>query len=144
MQRSKAANPFLQAASCPLWSWEDVFPLCVVLARCIFVASLFSEASNINGCQRQAMRLDGPSVCPAVTYPEPCCVLVYVARALVKLVRNFDKKYTLIIVSSPSACDHRITEWSGLEGTSVGRLVQPPAEAGSPTAGCTGPCPGGS
>jgi len=37
-----------------------------------------------------------------------------------------------------------ITEWSGLEGTSVGHLVQPPAEAGSPTAGCTGPCPGGS
>ena len=28
---------------------------------------------------------------------------------------------------------HRITEWSGLEGTSVGHPVQPPAEAGSPT-----------
>jgi len=39
---------------------------------------------------------------------------------------------------------HRITEWSGLEGTSVGHLVQPPAEAGSPTVGCRGPCPGGS
>jgi len=37
----------------------------------------------------------------------------------------------------------RITEWSGLEGTSVGHPVQPPAEAGSPTAGCTGPRPGG-
>ena len=37
---------------------------------------------------------------------------------------------------------HRITEWSGLEGTSEGPLVQPRAKAGSPTAGCTGPCPG--
>ena len=34
---------------------------------------------------------------------------------------------------------HRITEWLGLEGTSVGHPVQPPAEAGSPTAGRTGP-----
>jgi len=40
--------------------------------------------------------------------------------------------------------NHRITEWWGLEGTSVGHPVQPPAEAGPPTAGCTGPCPGGS
>ena len=39
---------------------------------------------------------------------------------------------------------HRITEWRGLEGTSVGHPVQPPAQAGSPRAGCTGPCPGGS
>jgi len=39
---------------------------------------------------------------------------------------------------------HRITEWSGLEGTSVSHPVQTPAQAGSPTAGCTGPCPGGS
>jgi len=38
----------------------------------------------------------------------------------------------------------QITEWLGLEGTSVGHLVQPPAEAGSPRAGCRGPCPGGS
>jgi len=30
----------------------------------------------------------------------------------------------------------------GLQGTSVGHPVQPPAEAGSPTAGCTGPRPG--
>ena len=33
---------------------------------------------------------------------------------------------------------HRITEWSGLAGPSVGDVVQPPAEAGSPTAGCKG------
>jgi len=39
---------------------------------------------------------------------------------------------------------HRITECSGLEETSVGHLVQPPAKAGSPRAGCTGPRPGGS
>jgi len=26
----------------------------------------------------------------------------------------------------------------------VGHPVQPPAQAGSPRAGCTGPCPGGS
>ena len=38
----------------------------------------------------------------------------------------------------------RFTEWSGLAGTSVGHPVQPPAEAGSPTVGCRGPCPGGS
>ena len=40
--------------------------------------------------------------------------------------------------------NHRITECWGLEGTSVGHPVQHPAEAGSPTAGCKGPCPGGS
>ena len=40
--------------------------------------------------------------------------------------------------------NHRITAWSGLEGTSVGHPVQPPAQAGSPSAGCTGPCPSGS
>jgi len=40
--------------------------------------------------------------------------------------------------------DHRITEWSGLAGTSVGHPAQPPAQAGSPTVGCRGPCPGGS
>jgi len=38
--------------------------------------------------------------------------------------------------------NHRITECSALEGTSVGHPVQPSAEAGAPTAGCTGPCPG--
>ena len=38
---------------------------------------------------------------------------------------------------------HRMTEWWGLEGTSVGHPVQPPAQAGSPTAGCTAPRPGG-
>jgi len=37
-----------------------------------------------------------------------------------------------------------VTEWSGLAGTSVGHPVQPPAQAGPPTAGCRGPCPGGS
>ena len=39
---------------------------------------------------------------------------------------------------------HRITECLRLEGTSVGHLVQCPVEAGSPRAGCIGPCPGGS
>ena len=39
---------------------------------------------------------------------------------------------------------YRITECSGLEGISMGHLVHPPAEAGSPTAGFTGLCPGGS
>ena len=40
--------------------------------------------------------------------------------------------------------NHRITAWQGLEGTSVGHLIQPPAQAGSPRAGCTAPRPGGS
>ena len=39
---------------------------------------------------------------------------------------------------------HRVTEWSGLEGTSVGHPAQPPAQAGSPRAGCTALRPGGS
>jgi len=38
---------------------------------------------------------------------------------------------------------YRITEWERLEGTSVDHLVQTPAKAGSPRAGCTGPRPGG-
>ena len=38
---------------------------------------------------------------------------------------------------------HRITEWWGLEGTSVCPPAQPPAQAGSPRAGCTAPRPGG-
>jgi len=37
---------------------------------------------------------------------------------------------------------HRITERSGLAGTSVGPPAQPPAQAGSPRAGCTAPRPG--
>ena len=45
-------------------------------------------------------------------------------------------------VCLPGTAFHRITEWWGLEGTSVGHPVQPPAQAGSPTVGCRGPCPG--
>jgi len=41
--------------------------------------------------------------------------------------------------SSPAY--HRITEWQGVAGTSVGHPAQPPAQAGSPRAGCTGPHP---
>jgi len=40
--------------------------------------------------------------------------------------------------------NHRIPAWWGLAGPSVGHPAQPPAEAGSPRAGCRGPCPGGS
>lgn len=36
---------------------------------------------------------------------------------------------------------HKTTEWQRLVGTSGGHLVQPPAQAGSPRAGCPGPCP---
>jgi len=39
---------------------------------------------------------------------------------------------------------HRITAWLGLEGTSVGHPAQPPAQAGSPRAGCAAPRPAGS
>ena len=38
---------------------------------------------------------------------------------------------------------HRIPAWQGLEGTSVGHPTRPPAQAGSPRAGCTAPRPGG-
>jgi len=44
-------------------------------------------------------------------------------------------------LTSPNHTDH--TECLGLEGTFVGHLVQPSCRAASPTAGCTGPCPGG-
>jgi len=37
---------------------------------------------------------------------------------------------------------HRIPAWSGLTGPSVGHPAQPPAQAGSPRAGCTTPHPG--
>ena len=40
--------------------------------------------------------------------------------------------------------NHRVPAWQVLEGPSVGHPVQPPAEAGSPRAGCTAPHPGGS
>ena len=39
--------------------------------------------------------------------------------------------------------NHRTTECSGLEGTSVGHPAQPPAEARLPRAGCTGPVQAG-
>jgi len=43
----------------------------------------------------------------------------------------------------PRCCPaDRITECSGLEGTSGGHPVPPPAQAGSPRAGCTAPRPG--
>ena len=38
---------------------------------------------------------------------------------------------------------YRIPAWSGLAGPSVGHPAQPPAQAGSPRAGCTAPRPGG-
>ena len=41
------------------------------------------------------------------------------------------------------AGNYRIPAWQGLAGPSVGHPPQPPAEAGSPTAGCTAPRPGG-
>ena len=47
------------------------------------------------------------------------------------------------VLRVPNVSEDRITEWSGLEGTSVGHPAQPPAQAGSPRAGCTGPRPGG-
>ena len=47
-----------------------------------------------------------------------------------------------ITIPVKSCVSHRITEWWGLEGPSVGPPVQPPAEAGSPRAGCTGLRPG--
>jgi len=37
---------------------------------------------------------------------------------------------------------HRIPECQGLAGPSVGHPAQPPAQAGSPRAGCTAPRPG--
>jgi len=39
---------------------------------------------------------------------------------------------------------YRITEWQGLEGTSVGQLVQPPCQSKVTYGSYTGPCPGGS
>jgi len=36
-----------------------------------------------------------------------------------------------------------VTEWLRLEGNSGDCLVHPPAQAGSPEAGCPGPCPPG-
>ena len=64
---------------------------------------------------------------------------------------SFPSRVVLALSCSPPhasgesmAKNHRIPAWQGLEGTSVGHLVQAPAKAGSPTEGCTGPCPGGS
>jgi len=61
-------------------------------------------------------------------------------RAEVQLLRG-----SLSQTPLQQECGHRrITAWWGLEGTSVGHPAQTPAQAGSPRAGCTGPCPGGS
>ena len=48
-----------------------------------------------------------------------------------------------LLVSLFSLRFHRITEWTRLEGTSEDHLVQPPCQAGSPRARCTGWHPGG-
>ena len=55
---------------------------------------------------------------------------------------NLSKAKCFVVFFSLKNGFHRITECSGLAGTSVGHLVQPPAEAGSPRAGCTAPRPG--
>ena len=47
-------------------------------------------------------------------------------------------------LASMMCSDHRITECSGLAGPSVDPLVQPPCQSKISTAGCTGPCLGGS
>ena len=57
---------------------------------------------------------------------------------------DMEKEVCVFICRFNKFCWHRITECLGLEGTSVGHPVQPPAKAGSPRADCTGPRPGGS
>ena len=47
-------------------------------------------------------------------------------------------KYVSRTQNPGSAAEHRVTAWWGLAGTSVGPPAQPPAQAGSPRAGCTG------
>ena len=63
---------------------------------------------------------------------------------LIAALYLLNSSFWLYILHDITLQNHRITEWSGLEETSVGHPAQPPAQAGSPTADCRGPCPGGS
>jgi len=63
-------------------------------------------------------------------------------QALLQWQNELDNSDTCACVRIYVLVYHRITACLGLEGTSVGHPVQPPAKAGSPRAGCTAPCPG--
>jgi len=75
---------------------------------------------------------------PRVILSLSLSVYIYTSTRKPKAARPLFRNSMVGITES-----HRITECSGLEGTSVGHPVQPPAEAGSPRAGCTGPRPCG-
>jgi len=60
-----------------------------------------------------------------------------------KSIRPVEAVWVLIESPSTEPQNHRITEWSGWAGTSAGHPAQPLAQAGSPRAGGTAPCPGG-
>ena len=78
-------------------------------------------------------------LCPSLLKSRAGTLLILVTLRLVEMM---EPCWCCALIMCINSQNHRITEWSGLEGTSVGHLVQP--SWGSPRAGCTGPCPSGS
>ena len=101
-------------------------------------SSVLQPRSGAVGWQREGSNSPLPASASTGGSPARWPHVVFVCP---RLQRGFRQRRSARVF--PGSRYHRITEWSGLAGPSVCHPAQPPAEAGSPRAGCTAPRPGG-